>query len=235
MDQSEEPSAVAPETKTGWQQLGMTYAPTWPLHLLFTPKIIQQLDTIFRFLLYVKRIQVEIQQSWMNQMGSIASKKTKFTATTFWQLRNRMGFLVDNLQYYLQVDVIESQFSRLCDKMKSTRDFEECRVALDAFVTSLLAQCFLLERVMSQCIYGILQQCDAFTQLVKTFNDEESSVETSEEFKVIADSFAQHSFLLFKSLSRSKSLQSSPHLSQLLLRLDFNGYFTASGGTLGIA
>ena len=28
-------------------------------------------------------------------------------------------------------------------------------------------------------------------------------------------------------------LQSSPHLSQLLMRLDFNGYYSESGGTLG--
>ena len=42
-------ASVAPqEAKTGWQQLGLAYTPTWPLHLLFTPKIIQQLDTIFR-------------------------------------------------------------------------------------------------------------------------------------------------------------------------------------------
>ena len=44
-------ASVAPptEVKNGWQQLGLLYSPSWPLHLLFTPKIVQQLDTVFRF------------------------------------------------------------------------------------------------------------------------------------------------------------------------------------------
>ena len=58
---------------------------------------------LFRFLIYIKRVQIEIQQTWMDQMGTEVGKKTTFSVTKFWQLRNHMGFLIDNLQYYLQV------------------------------------------------------------------------------------------------------------------------------------
>ena len=53
--------------------------------------------------MHVKLVQVQIQQTWMDQMGSGVGKKTALNATKFWQLRNHMGFLIDNLQYYLQV------------------------------------------------------------------------------------------------------------------------------------
>ena len=46
-------------------------------------------------------------------------------------------------------------------------------------------------------------------------------------------SFRRQSNLLFKILSNVKSHQASPHLSQLLLRIDFNKYFSKSGGQLG--
>ena len=46
-------------------------------------------------------------------------------------------------------------------------------------------------------------------------------------------SFQRQSYLLFRILSSVNSHSSSPHLSQLLLRLDFNKYFTISGGQLG--
>ena len=42
-------SVSAVEVKNGWQQLGLLYTPTWPLHLLFTPKILRQLDAVFRW------------------------------------------------------------------------------------------------------------------------------------------------------------------------------------------
>lgn len=227
-------SVSAVEVKNGWQQLGLLYTPTWPLHLLFTPKILRQLDAVFRFLIYIKRVQIEIQQTWMDQMGSDVGKKKTFTVTKFWQLRNHMGFLIDNLQYYLQVDVIESQFLRLLEKMRGTRDFEECRLALDTFLAKLQAQCFLQERVISKCIENLVKQCEALTRLSRLLMDSaQESVDSNEELESISKSFSAHSIFLFKCLNKSETMHSSPHLSQLLMRLDFNGYYSESGGTLG--
>jgi len=43
----------------------------------------------------------------------------------------------------LQVDVIESQFSVMLNKMQATRDFEAIRLAHDQFLSSLYSHCFL--------------------------------------------------------------------------------------------
>lgn len=45
--------------------------------------------------------------------------------------------------------------------------------------------------------------------------------------------FQGQSNLLFKILSSVRSHNASPHLAQLLLRLDFNRYFSIAGGQLG--
>ena len=45
--------------------------------------------------------------------------------------------------------------------------------------------------------------------------------------------FQRQSNLLFTILSGVRHHQSSPHLTQLLLRLDYNKYFTQAGGQLG--
>jgi len=169
----------------------------------------------------------------MDQMGTEVGKKTTFSVTKFWQLRNHMGFLIDNLQYYLQVDVIESQFSRLVEKMRGTRDFEECRLALDTFLSKLQAQCFLQERLISKCIENLVKQCEALTRLSKLLDSAQESVDSNEELESISRNFSAHSLFLFKCLTKSESMHSSPHLSQLLMRLDFNGYYSESGGTLG--
>lgn len=55
----------------------------------------------------------------------------------------------DSRIVFLQVDVLEAQYSQLVDKINNTRDFESIRLAHDHFVTSLMAQSFLLMKPVS--------------------------------------------------------------------------------------
>ena len=48
-----------------------------------------------------------------------------------------------------QVDVIESQFSTFTEKMSSTRDFEQVKLAHDQFLSALLSQSFVHMKAVS--------------------------------------------------------------------------------------
>jgi len=54
-----------------------------------------------------------------------------------------MSFLIDNIFSYLQVDVLESQWSKLQKKIKESKDFEEVRHMHDRYLNSVTEQCFL--------------------------------------------------------------------------------------------
>jgi len=58
-------------------------------------------------------------------------------------------FLVDNLQYYLQVDVLESQYAILQSAISVTKDFEQVQKAHTIFQTNVLSQTFLLTEEVS--------------------------------------------------------------------------------------
>lgn len=58
---------------------------------------------MFRYLLSVRRVQSQLQHCWALQMQRKHLKSTQTDAVK-WRLRNHMAFLIDNLQYYLQVD-----------------------------------------------------------------------------------------------------------------------------------
>uniref|UniRef100_A0A7N6A4Q1 Gamma-tubulin complex component n=1 Tax=Anabas testudineus TaxID=64144 RepID=A0A7N6A4Q1_ANATE len=128
---------------TGWAALGLTYKVQWPLHILFTPAVLEKYNVVFRYLLSVRRVQSQLQHCWALQMQRKHLKSSQTDAVK-WRLRNHMAFLIDNLQYYLQVDVLESQFSQLLQQINSTRDFESIRLAHDHFLSNLLAQSFIL-------------------------------------------------------------------------------------------
>lgn len=57
---------------------------------------------MFRYLLSVRRVQSQLQHCWALQMQRKHLKSTQTDAVK-WRLRNHMAFLIDNLQYYLQV------------------------------------------------------------------------------------------------------------------------------------
>ena len=59
-------------------------------------------NRVFCFLLVVRRTQIDLLSCWSIQM-SRKFQSTDPHETIKWQLRNHMSFLIDNLQYYLQV------------------------------------------------------------------------------------------------------------------------------------
>uniref|UniRef100_A0A8V0WZC0 Gamma-tubulin complex component n=1 Tax=Gallus gallus TaxID=9031 RepID=A0A8V0WZC0_CHICK len=216
---------------SGWAALGLSYKVQWPLHILFTPAVLEKYNVVFKYLLSVRRVQAELQHCWALQMQRKHLKSNRTDAIK-WRLRDHMAFLVDNLQYYLQVDVLESQFSQLLQQINATRDFESIRLAHDHFLSNLLAQSFILLKPVFHCLNEILDICHSFCSLVSQNLgplDERGAAQLS----ILVKGFSRQSSLLFKILSSVRNHQINSDLAQLLLRLDYNKYYTQAGGTLG--
>ncbi|XP_059164768.1 gamma-tubulin complex component 4-like [Physella acuta] len=224
-------NATESDIETGWNALGLTYSVQWPLHIFFTNSILDKYNRVFRFLLAVRRTQQDLQHCWSIQMNNKAAFVSP-TASTTWQLRTHMAFLVDNLQYYLQVDVIESQYKILLDKINSTKDFEAAKLAHEHFLSSLLAQSFVHMKTVFACLHEILDQCTQFCQLLVAAENpmNETDLQLLQNIKL---NFQRHSSLLFRILSGVRNQTTRSHLAQLLLRLDFNKFYTNTGGQLG--
>uniref|UniRef100_A0A1A7YDD3 Gamma-tubulin complex component n=2 Tax=Iconisemion striatum TaxID=60296 RepID=A0A1A7YDD3_9TELE len=225
--QDTSPREVPP---TGWAALGLTYKVQWPLHILFTPAVLEKYNVVFRYLLSVRRVQSQLQHCWALQMQR--KHLSSQTDAVKWRLRNHMAFLIDNLQYYLQVDVLESQFSQLLQQINSTRDFESIRLAHDHFLSNLLAQSFILLKPVFHCLNEILELCQNFCSLVSQ-NVVSLDERGTAQLDLLVKGFRRQSSLLFKILSSVRNHQINSDLAQLLLRLDYNKYYTQAGGTLG--
>ncbi|MED6251756.1 Gamma-tubulin complex component 4 [Ataeniobius toweri] len=227
--QDSSPREVPP---TGWAALGLAYKVQWPLHILFTPAVLEKYNVVFRYLLSVRRVQSQLQHCWALQMQRKHLKSSQSDAVK-WRLRNHMAFLIDNLQYYLQVDVLESQFSQLLQQINSTRDFESIRLAHDHFLSNLLAQSFILLKPVFHCLNEILELCQSFCSLVGQSVASLDERGTAQQLDLLVKGFRRQSSLLFKILSSVRNHQINSDLAQLLLRLDYNKYYTQAGGTLG--
>ncbi|XP_022798723.1 gamma-tubulin complex component 4-like [Stylophora pistillata] len=214
---------------SGWDCVKLQYDVQWPLHILFQPTVLENYNKLFRFLLKVKRTQLDLQQVWAAYMGTKHLSTAQLSnMTKIWLSRMHMAFLVDNLQYYLQVDVLEVQYSQLVEKIKSTRDFESIRLAHDNFLTTLMAQSFLLMKPVSHCLEEILNLCQSFSSLLLQTGSSGLAKRELSQIDNITKTYERQTVLFFQILSSVRSHQASPHLAQLLLRIDFNKHFSSS-------
>ncbi|KAF6041284.1 TUBGCP4 [Bugula neritina] len=220
---------------SGWAVLSVQYKAEWPLQVFFTSVAIDRYNSIFKFLLAVRRVQVALHKAWKRQMTKWSwanSEQDQSDQLLLSQIRNHMQFLVDNLLTYLQVDVIESQFHEMLEKINSSKDFEIIRSAHETFQTNLLAQCFLLNVPVNHCLMCILESCTSFCTLFESASNR-LTVDQLEHCQALQAMFKKQTLLLFKILTSTKTHQRNPYLVQLLLRIDFNKYFTSAGQQLG--
>ena len=97
------------------------------------------------------------------------------------------------------------------------------------------AQCFLQASSVAAALHQIFQLCLALCRML-SYADAGASAEDAyrAQFATVHREFHRQSAFLFAYLSNMSSPQASPHLAQLLLRLNFNSFFqAASDGDAG--
>lgn len=137
----------------------------WPLHLFFSPRVLHQYNELFVFLLQIRQLQNELHTVWRLHRDIKIEGNSMIS-----QLRNKMLFLIDNLQYYLQVDVIESQFCTLISAVQNSKDFEFIQRAHNIFQANVMCLSFLLNTGTGESSNSLSESSDAILEADKPEN-----------------------------------------------------------------
>jgi len=209
-------------TKVGWEQVSLQYAVPWPLHLVVTPSALEKYNLIFSFLLLVRRTQSALHQLWAEAMFKSRVSKRQgekseniVEVDTVAQTRQHMTFLVDNLQYYLMADVLETQVAALTSKLANSTSFEDVRNFHDVFLSQVQASIFLLNAPVNKCLVNTLSICLQFC-----ISTDQNTITT------LCTSFSRHSSLLLQLLTSLRHQLAPTSLAQLLTRIDYNRFFS---------
>ena len=103
-------------------------------------------------------------------------------------------------------------------------NFEELRLAHDVFLSGIVSSTFVNNKLVNQCLTDLLQCCLNYCTCVQM---------KSKALDSIKENFSKQSSLLFVLLTSIKSRQTGSQLAQLLLRIDYNRYFSTSGHDIG--
>jgi gamma-tubulin complex component 4 len=209
------------DTDDLWSLVGLEPKLKWPLQLIFTPRVIAKYNSLLQFFLRVTRVQLDLQQAWVQGQKSTGSEKSVSVLPRIWSLRSRMSFVVDNLQYYLKIDVLESQFKTMLEAIESVRDFDSLCAAHDEFLSQLMILTFRNGAAIRRIVASIFGLCDSYCTFMKRGGPahDESAFQKLVE---IEKNFDRQSKFLFQILS---SATDKEHLQQLLLRINFNQHF----------
>ncbi|XP_013187642.2 gamma-tubulin complex component 4 [Amyelois transitella] len=216
----------------GWSTIILKYEFKWPLHLLFTPEVLARYNDMFRLLLRIKQTQHDLHMLWKTYKLS--------SSFSMCQLHNKLMFLMDNLQHYLQADVLETNFARLMEAVQKTNDFEKLKKAHANFLADVLSQSFLTVTPSSDSdcsgdatdyinnpvfcnIMELLKLCHSFCSITDFEADRDA-----EEYHLrgYSDRFNKLVKQLMQLLVSLRDRPCGVFLARLLMRLDYNRWLS---------
>ncbi|OAY49510.1 gamma-tubulin complex component 4 homolog [Manihot esculenta] len=241
------PNASSEMSLDGWDGIALEYAVDWPLQLFFTQEVLSKYLRVFQYLLRLKRTQMELEKSWASVMhqdhtdfsrrrkdrNCSISQQRRQRFRPMWRVREHMAFLIRNLQFYIQVDVIESQWNVMQAHIQDSHDFTELVGFHQEYLAALISQSFLDIGSVSRILDSIMKLC---LQFCWSIENQENNPNTS-ELDHITEEFNKKSNSLYTILrsSRLAGSQRAPFLRRFLLRLNFNSFFEATArGVLNV-
>ncbi|ELR19366.1 Spc97 / Spc98 family protein [Acanthamoeba castellanii str. Neff] len=151
-----------PSALLGWDELKLSceFKSNVGLSILFNDDITERYNELFRFLLRLRRVQMDLERVWVAQKqwsrhpSAAAAAKAKASSLPAEDktavrlaclLRLEMSLFADGLLHYIQ-DVIEVEFGEMCDKLgggeaRGGTDVEEVVGLHEAFLRKLAVYC----------------------------------------------------------------------------------------------
>jgi len=221
-----------------WRHLRLAYRVDPPLDLVLGAGALEEYNQLFAFLFEVKHVQLALQRAWRPLRGRAGfgdgrnrgGYLQRARMLPVWALRHKMQFLVDNLQYYLQVDVFDSQHSVLEQRIHAAQGLEALQEAHRMYLHTLQRRCFFDWRVIHNAFRTVFEVCTSFCNLV-TLQGDGRTLTDSELLRVedLAKRFKRQAHFLYSMLdmqTSGRSAEAHTHLQQLVLRIDYNGSYS---------
>lgn len=145
----------------------------------------------------------------------------------FCYIRHSMNFFISNLLYYLQVDVIDSEFTVLMKDVNAAKDFQTVLKANRNFLVSVVNLSMVENTAIQEAIERILQVCLRFVSVCKLLLSKNPGgdigvshlIVPPEEMEAIQKDFYTHTLYFFQMMQKVEN-------RGFMFRLDFNGYLS---------
>ncbi|KAH8298088.1 hypothetical protein KR018_006523, partial [Drosophila ironensis] len=154
---------------SGLECFAFTYEVKWPISLVLNHIAISKYQMLFRQLFYCKHVERQLCKIWKE--NSIAKKFSAQAAELYrsaFTLRQRMLNAIQNLEYYMMIEIIEPNWHIFIEKMKKVENVDNVLSLHQDFLDSCLKNCMLTESShLNRSIFKLCKICLNFCEFIQ--------------------------------------------------------------------
>ncbi|XP_034250701.1 gamma-tubulin complex component 2-like isoform X2 [Thrips palmi] len=148
---------------TGLESFSFGYEVKWPVSLVLNFKTKACYQMIFRHLLYCKHVERLLGRVWRSnkvcKMFPVSSSQSYRPA---FALRQRMLNCVQNLQYYMMIEVIEPNWHNFLERMSKVTNVDQVLACHSDFLCACMKDCMLTRPELLQTVNKLVGVCVSF-------------------------------------------------------------------------
>ncbi|KAH8396173.1 hypothetical protein KR222_004543, partial [Zaprionus bogoriensis] len=153
----------------GLECFAFSYDVKWPVSLVLNHIAITKYQMLFRQLFYCKHVERQLCKIWKE--NSIAKKFSPAAAELYrsaFTLRQRMMNAIQNLEYYMMIEIIDPNWHIFIEKMKSVENVDMVLKLHHDFLDLCLKNCMLTETShLNRAIFKLCKICLKFCEFIQ--------------------------------------------------------------------
>lgn len=211
----------------GFECFAFSFEIQWPMSLILPHSIITQYQMLFRLLFQCKHVERRLCSAWMSNKNILKyspSSNCMFRSTFL--LRQSMLHVIQNLEYYFMVEVIEPYWGEFLKKMQNVKNVDEVIEHHNDFVDKCMVNCLLKSPETLPVVIHLFKLCLQFS----AFSEKQRSFKPSEEYftviKQFEIQFKELMVELFNQINVESYRYPTHNYMNLVHRINFNTFFS---------
>lgn len=140
----------------------------WPLSIVLNQMTISKYQLIFRQLFYCKHVENYLCRVWIaNKNAKKFDHSTSELYRSAFTLRQRMMNAIQNLEYYMMIEVIEPVWDVFMHQIAKAKNIDEVLVMHEDFLDHCLKNCMLTYPELLHRIVNVCNTCISFCKFIE--------------------------------------------------------------------
>jgi gamma-tubulin complex component 2 len=144
------------------------YKINWPINILLNQMTMSKYQIIFRQLFYCKYVENFLCRVWIaNNNAKKFDHETSEQYRSAFTLRQRMMNAIQNLEYYMMIEVIEPYWHTFMQQITKAKNIDDVITYHDDFLDNCLKHCMLQEQDVLKFIIQMCHLCIDFCEFIE--------------------------------------------------------------------
>lgn len=140
----------------------------WPLSIVLNQMTISKYQLIFRQLFYCKHVENYLCRVWIaNKNAKKFDHSTSELYRAAFTLRQRMMNAIQNLEYYMMIEVIEPIWHVFMQQLAKAKNIDDVLIYHEDFLDHCLKNCMLTYPALLKKIINVCNSCIAFCEFIE--------------------------------------------------------------------